>query len=477
LEFVYYPFAMRTASIPVITLVITVFCSGCLPDTGGIEPPNDRLIFPVGLAATGDAGHLLVVNSNFDLEYNAGTFVAMDLGFLDEHWGAAADGGVEAYDACGKDGFSEVSQDDQYCFVKEEHLIDEAQTIRLGAFASDLEMTPSGSRALIPVRGERAIIVVDVDEEGDDLLSCGEGADLHCASSHMIKSNDNVTMPIEPYEVATMDYANPNGGGGDDTMVTLGFATHLAGGEVSLFSVETAPVDEAGQVGPSSLAPSLLSVIDGVVDGASGIAVNTVTRDIYVTGRHDEFPHVAVLQVRTDSQNGSYEDNPWFSQVDYIDIEAEMYAGTNARSLAVTRDGGRAFLATREPDALVEFDIDNYAMSDMVTVCNDPSAVALYEDPNDTIDPFDDSVYAFVLCFLTGQLYVIDTALMQAEVRTMGSGPQAIAVDRVRELIYVANFRESTISVIEAVPPFDHLRDAAGRIVKLGVPRMPKGHD
>lgn len=452
--------------------------AGCLPDTGGIEPPSDRLIFPVGARVTSEGGHLLVVNSNFDLEYNAGTVVSMDLGFLDENWVVGADGGVEAFSSCGEDDtVSEVSEDGKYCFIQESFLIDESETLRVGAFASDLDMTPGGDRALIPVRGERAIIVIDVDEEGDDLISCDEGSDLHCGASHMIRSNDDVTLPIEPYEVSSMDYYNPNDGQDPQSMVTLGFATHLAGGEVSLFSISTAPLDSAGEPGPSVLSPRLLSVIDGVVDGASGIASNPETRDVYVAGRNDEEPHVAVLQIRTDSQNGSYSANPWFNQVNTIDIDEEMYAGTNARGIAVTRDGERAFLATRTPDALIELDVDNYAMSDMVTVCSDPSIVELYEHDNGTVDPFDDTVYAFVLCFLTSQMYVVDTNLMQVKVRMTGSGPQSIAVDEERQLVYVANFRESTISIFQAVPPFDHLRDSENRIVMFGEPRLPKGHD
>jgi hypothetical protein len=42
---------------------------------------------------------------------------------------------------------------------------------------------------------------------------------------------------------------------------------------------------------------------------------------------------------------------------------------------------------------------------------------------------------------------------------------------------YIANFRESTITILQASWPFDFVRDPDGRIVKIGKPRLPKGHD
>ena len=43
------------------------------------------------------------------------------------------------------------------------------------------------------------------------LLDCGEGADLRCNGAQRVESNDDYTLPIEPYEVASLDYPEPNG--------------------------------------------------------------------------------------------------------------------------------------------------------------------------------------------------------------------------------------------------------------------------
>lgn len=431
---------------------ICTLIGGCLPDTKGIDPPGDRLIYPVGMVTMADDQFLLVVNSNFDLEFNAGTVTALDIRDLESKF---------------TDADSEISRDNQYRFLTDSSLILADETIRVGAFASDLELTPAGDRAIIPVRGERSIVLVDVGDPGSgNLLDCGEGQDRHCDAAHRVESNESYTLPIEPYEVASLDYLEPNG-----ETTTLGFATHLAGGEVSLFVIRDG---RAGDAAP----PELIRTLSGVVPGASGIAVNPVNRDIYVSGRHDPDPHVAVLRVLTDSVNGYYSDNPFFNQVDHIDIGHEMYAGTDARGIAVTDDGQLGYLVVRSPPTLIELNLETYGMGNVETACTEPSVVKLYRDDRGTADPEDDATYAFVLCFVTSQVFIFDTEFTNVVVQSTGSGPHAIAFDETRRRAFIANFRESTISIINIDPPFfDHLRDPEGRVVKIGKPRLPKGHD
>jgi hypothetical protein len=443
---------MRRSRI-IAAAVVLVLAAGCLPDTDGVNPPSDRFIYPVGLAGVAGGERLMVLNSNFDLEYNSGTLMLIDVSDLESRFDVPS---------------SEVSRDGQYLFVDESELTIKEETIRVGAYASDLELTPSGDRAIIPVRGERAILLVDVGgPEDDDLLGCGEGGDRRCDSAHRVESNDDHSLPIEPYEVAALDYPEPVSG----NTTTLGFATHLAGGEVSLFVVRD------GSVGGQAEG-ELIDVLGGVVPGASGIAVNPVSREVYVSGRSQQ-AQVAVLKVLTDSQTGQYSYNPFFGQVSHIDLGNEMYAGTDGRGLAVTSSGDKVYMATRTPSALLELDADAHGMVGMTSVCTDPSVVALYEDDAGTASEADDATYAFVLCFLIGKVFIVDTELMMVlAVQSVGEGPHAIWFDRSRRLAYVANFSESTISIIEVRPPyFNLLRDDADRIVKIGKPRLPEGHD
>jgi hypothetical protein len=452
--------------------------AGCLPDTSGVNPPDDSFFYPVGLTVTHTNDHLLVVNSNFDLTYNAGTLVDVPLkNIFDESGEILSSKKSVSYLR------DNLSKDRQFLYLAEDEIINSKETIRVGSFASDLELTPFGHRAIIPVRGERAVIIVDVNESTSDkskgLLYCGENDDKECDDSHRVQSNDTVSLPIEPYEVSSATYKETSG-----NYITLGFATHLAGGEVSVFQIDDYSMDPRQSNGRGTLNAELLSVANDIVPGASGIAVrldneNLTGHEIYVSGRHDPSPRVAVLRVLTDSNNGSRTNDPYFGEVSKFSFGKDIYGGTDARGLAVTSAGDAAFLVTRSPEALLMFDTETREMTDMTTLGTDPSVVGLFEDD-------DEAVYAFVLCFASSQVYVVEPDMMRVQVRSTGSGPHAITFDKKRKLAFIANFRESTITVIHAVPPFDHVMievedpdDSEIMImprVMIGRPRLPESH-
>jgi sugar lactone lactonase YvrE len=67
---------------------------------------------------------------------------------------------------------------------------------------------------------------------------------------------------------------------------------------------------------------------------------------------------------------------------------------------------------------------------------------------------------------------------MVSVVRTTGIGPNDVAFDKSQGLAFVANLYESTISVFQSLPPFDHVR-VGKRNAKLiiGIPRYPDSHN
>ena len=234
-----------------IILGLLAALAGCLPEYSGESPPGDQLIYPVGLSTTKNDDYLLAVNSNFDLQYNAGTVVALS---LDRLRTIQESGGSDEW----------LSNDGTFLFIPDTELIDPKDSVRIGSFASDISLTPDKNRALVPVRGgeERAIVILDIDETGSNgrVLNCGQRGDLTCDRTHQVTSNDRVTLPIEPYEVASMVYTREDVQGVPLSM-TVGFATHLYSGDVSAFVIEN----------QGRLAPELFSVAREVVPGASGI--------------------------------------------------------------------------------------------------------------------------------------------------------------------------------------------------------------
>lgn len=64
---------------PRAALLSAFLLVGCFPPGEGQAPPRGQVYFPVGLAIDHDQRFLFVVNSDFDLQYNAGTVQSWDL--------------------------------------------------------------------------------------------------------------------------------------------------------------------------------------------------------------------------------------------------------------------------------------------------------------------------------------------------------------------------------------------------------------
>jgi DNA-binding beta-propeller fold protein YncE len=354
-------------------------------------------------------------------------------------------------------------------------------TIHLGSFASDLKLIPSGKRAMIPTRGDKSIIIVDVNPDGDPVIDCGQGQTQRCDAAHKVKSNSNLALPLEPYLVASLEYKTAA-----DTVVTLGFSTHLSGSEVSLFRI-----DQNGE-----LDTELLRVVENLADGSNGIAVksdpdlNPFNQEIYVSGRYEIVPHLEVLMVLADPATGYIANNSYFGAVDDIYFGTDMAPvsnGPDARGIAVPSSGDTAYLVTRAPESLIELDTLDRKMINMTSVGNDPSTVALFEHVDEETSEV--NTYAFILCFISNQVYIINTDdfdLMQV-VRSTGSAPQAITFDKKRTRAYIANFRESTITILQAKPPFDYIHfdlqdpnnpeESVRANMQIGKPTLPESHN
>lgn len=52
--------------------------SACFPPGEGLEPPLDRIYFPVGVGLSADRDELYVANSDFDLQFNSGSLQVID---------------------------------------------------------------------------------------------------------------------------------------------------------------------------------------------------------------------------------------------------------------------------------------------------------------------------------------------------------------------------------------------------------------
>jgi len=283
----------------------------CYSTGDGTGPPPALFYFPVGMTVSGGGNVLYVVNSDFDLQWNGGTIQSYDLHQIrnDSAISAAgytlnaqlplADGGAEFLDAAAKlppgtnlciAGVTIFLPDSglfSACSPVTNSAIYVKDSVVIGAFATDLQLSKWGNRLYAPVRGDASLtwltVTPDVmgpptegqlacDAPGANAsscfapftLQCGQAANGgSCDATHHAGVNPNepgntrnLTMPGEPFAMAQTS---------DGTAIVL---THQTEGDTSLFLTGLNP--EGGAASPST--PSMQYIIDaGLPLGGDGI--------------------------------------------------------------------------------------------------------------------------------------------------------------------------------------------------------------
>src|SRR5690606_26583930 len=124
----------------------------------------------------------------------------------------------------------------------------------------------------------------------------------------------------------------------------------------------------------------------------------------------------------------------------------------DGRGLAFSADGNRAYVLNREPAMLQVLDTSlapggqpRNELVRTVEVCRDASYVAVADAGA--------GERVYVPCFRTGQLWVIDPAAGVVEAAIdVGSGPHAVVAAIGRKQVYVTNFHDDSVTVIDITP-------------------------
>ena len=413
----------------VLSACITLGLAACDIQNEGIAPPTDELIFPVGLVMDPGGRILYVANANFDLRYNGGTVVAVDL---------------EAV---------EGAQPGPSAPVPAEDVIDGGSTVRIGTFASDLALSPDGTRLFVPVRGDNSLTWIDIDDGGERRLRCWDGTPRGgappCTGDHVIGSGTNdlgLRLPSEPYGVAFAD--------------TYAVVTHAGEGEISLIA------DVPGR-------PELVDIQGDLPAAASGIAVHPVTRRVYVAHRG------ASTLSTLDIYDGS--------SVDAIDADNRpaliprravpigiVSTGADSRALAFHPDGHAVYVTNRAPRSLLT--LDTALGNQGVPLDEWRDAIALGQGPSRLVvhtEPDSGRTLVYAVCFNDGVVFVIDPEAGRVDgILWTGEGPHAVAFDDTRKWVFVATFVTSTIEVYDDDPTSASYRE---RLFTIGVPKHPHG--
>lgn len=331
--------------------LLALLSVGCFDTDKGPAPPDRQLYYPTGIAVSPGGKALFVANSDFDLQYRAGTVQALDLGRLRTYLqGLQGDKGTVNCQAGGlapNTGGGSLLYPGPCSAIDLNNFPDGGgslvrASVDIGAFASDMlvlrrptdekevasgEKKVSDARLAIPVRGDPSVTWIDID---DDLLStssqtfrldCGQGSGRRCAESNRagIDPASNLrelTLPGEPFEIAASDRT--------DAIVV----THQTSGAVSLLLNGWKSPDFSTPCAKLPERPTLSFVLGGLPTGATGTAALPMPRLARLFP--DEIPYTPAFLV-------SYRNA---AQVDLVRFYSDCQSAPSRPFLALTGRSG-----------------------------------------------------------------------------------------------------------------------------------------
>jgi DNA-binding beta-propeller fold protein YncE len=364
--------------------------------------PAETMHYPVGIAADPAGDFLYLNNTNFDVAFDYGNVIALDLNT---------------------------------------HRLVAESAVQVPGFGGELVIhAPDGQdpRLYLPTRQGDSLVWLKVtrDEESNSpRLSCNDDASLVGLEATVCAGN---------YLLAVADDKDPNAGPGHEPFgavfhqLTGSDVGHLYvssfDGELSVFRV-----DESGQ-------PTLSDSQD-LVFGLYDVAVHPQTQHVYATTKSAN-----VLMNMQVSDNGDEEKVG--IEVGNSIVVTNATLGTDfGRGIAFNAAGTRAWVAYRTPPSLLV--VDTSLDSDGMPRNRVLDAIAVGNGPADVVvapSAADGSELVYVSTYNADQIYVIDPHLMiVVDVIDTGNGPFDMTVvkndDRFR--LYVSLFEENAIGVIE----------------------------
>lgn len=461
----------------ILYLAVVAGLTACATDEPGISPGRDAFYFPTGLALDPVRDILYITNSNADLKFNGSTLTALDLRKLPDDLSQ-----VTAWVKAGKLKCSPSRIDSSSWECQEGQFIQPGATIRMGDFPAGIRVTSDGSRLYVPVRGQDYLLWADiVDLNGgqvdircdDDCINEATNCELwDCHKDYRINYSNELraSLPDDPFgiylneltavhvdsegrrrtckdrllpevdcdcgELPLCHSETDRGCCIPPTDIDHIYVAHLLRGEVSLFVSEGRNVTlrdiragffSTGQAIQGSFALQAMRPGDG--EGP-----------VFLTSRVDS--SLASFIVREDQT----------IVVRQKKTPGGVYPGSDKRGMAFGPGGERLYVVNRMPPSLVALDMsleDELPLQEPIwaaEICAEPSEIELVEGPAGAL-------LAYVVCFGTAQIFVVDTEIGQVidQIQT-GNGPNVLAHDGEHRRLFVSNFLENTVGVIDLDP-------------------------
>lgn len=492
-------------------VAIALWIAACGRANEGEDPPVDQLFFPSGMlldprAAPDEAArYLFVVNGNNDLAYNAGTLVAIDLDAFFASWSLPGTIAVDPYcdeanGRCVLDIGSDTSdalpcrrlallpqviECDEAPFIASTQLIRDFATL-LTHSCEDGQPNADRTgctkpRLWVPTRGDPSITYLDIEGAPTDLpeFECGQSsAGGECSSENRLRylRNDDSLPELarEPFNMLVSPSSR------------IAYVSHSDGTALSLIDLDG--VDDgspdAGSQRPAIVEMAGLFRDPGGSTGGFGLAERPCDPDrsppaitlgctrplVYAGFRYSRL--LASFTVQGVEFDDPAEAEEKCAGVDELDEPGKIPCDERVRSQQFIFpggldpsstgfrpilgdiefiDGGDSLLVLQTgPGALLK--LDTHVGTDGETLdtpsapplelCDEPSRMQLYEDAGET--------YALVSCYRAALIYVIELSSFRVlDTIVTGTGAYDVEVDDARDLLYLANNLEGSITIVD----------------------------
>ncbi len=437
-------------------LFACLLLAGCTASAEEVRPPVDEIFFPTGLAIAPDESVLFLANANSELRYDSGSISVIDLSLVDSivsDWltnltvptGCAPDADHIESLIC-----DTRSENDAPVFIAQQ------AGVRVGNFATDLavqDLDGGRLRLIVPTRGDPSIAWADWD--GTSLSCSGSEGFALCDDDHRLSfaiTNPELGIPEEPFGV----FADS---GGEFAMVT-----HLTTGAITLIDSP-----KNGNAVITDITANVFLPDQNGLRGATGVAgrsPSTAGDIVYVASRTED--RIQTFTVGRPPNGAS----PYMLTGDYFFLDfvgANNGNSSDTRGMAFSPTGDQLYLVNRRPPSLQIFDtsldatgVPSNTPLGTTDICRQGSTVAVSDSG--------DGERAYVTCFQDGQVYVVDprAQVMVEDIVLVGRGPYSIVAAPTRKKVFVTNFLEDTIAVIDTTPN----SPTRNRVVlRIGIPR------
>lgn len=365
--------ARRQSSPRAASVVLAALLGGCFSSTDGSPPPLDTLYFPVGLSVFGDGRFLAVANSDYDLHYNAGTLLVLDLDQIRARTpavcssdadcdpsrrcdlaGSAENAGVPSYVCVARDGAGagfpcgtapERRMADRLLYPGRCEHLDLTTSgiwrdgVRIGAFATDVifRKRPAVSdpsnpsevgRLFVPVRGDATLHWASVDEQGH--IRCGQRGgggcdDFHRAGDDPDQENArDLRLDPEPFAVAATD---------DGGAIVISNRTT---GRVSLFVNDwfSAPKLKSVLTGLPAFPVGLATLPPPALASAKSALGELTRQEEYAQGFLVTYSNAAEVDLLRYFENDANPENPYLTRANRAGIFINS-SGFDSRGISV----------------------------------------------------------------------------------------------------------------------------------------------